>query len=64
MDRSQLIDRKHQVIAQIQRTRRELEALRLRPDKASQRRARELESRLDVLMAEEARLRQEIDRSR
>lgn len=64
MDRNQLIDRKQSVIAQMQRTRRQLEALRLRSDKVSQRRARELENRLDTLMAEEARLRQEIDRNR
>ena len=35
MDRSQLIDCKHQVIAQIQQARRELEPLRKREDRRS-----------------------------
>jgi hypothetical protein len=64
MSRSQLIERKHQVIAQIQRARRELERLRLQADRRSQRRAQELEAQLAALMAEEHRLRIEIDRSR
>lgn len=63
MKRSQLIERKHQVIAQIQRTRRELERVRLRPDPRSQRRVQELALQLEGLMAEEYRLRIEIDRS-
>lgn len=62
MNRSQLIERKHEVIAEIQRTRRELERERLRPDSHS--RVRQLEARLDGLMAEEGRLRREIDRAR
>ena len=62
MNRSQLIDRKHEVIAEIQRTRRELERERLRPD--SQGRVRQLETRLDGLMAEEGRLRRAIDQAR
>lgn len=61
MNRSQLIDRKHEVIAEIQRTRRELERERGRP--GSQSRTRQLEARLDALMAEESRLRREIDRA-
>ena len=64
MDRSQLIDRKHQVIAQIQQARRELEPLRMREDRRSRRRVRALEERLDQLMAEEYRLRIEIDQAR
>jgi hypothetical protein len=64
MSRSQLIERKHQIIAQIQRTRRELERLRLQADRRSQRRTQELEAQLAALMAEEYRLRIEIDRSR
>ena len=64
MNRSQLIERKHQVIAQIQSTRRELERVRLQVDRRSQRRAQELEARLAHLMAEEHRLRIEIDRTR
>jgi len=64
MDRSQLIDRKHQVIAQIQQARRELEPLRTREDRRSRRRVRALEERLERLMAEEYRLRIEIDQAR
>jgi len=64
MDRSQLIERKHEVIAQIRRCQRELEPLRLRQDRHSQRRIRDLERRLEALMAEEGCLRQEIDRSK
>jgi hypothetical protein len=64
MDRTQLIARKQEVIADIQRTRRQLEAARARPDQHSQRRAAALENQLDTLMAEESRLRQQIDRSR
>jgi hypothetical protein len=63
MNRSQLIERKHQVIAQIQHTRRELERLRLQPDQRSRRRAQELDAQLAGLMNEEHRLRIEIDRS-
>ena len=64
MDRSQLIDRKHHVIAQIQQARRELEPLRTREDRRSRRRVRALEERLEKLMAEEYRLRIEIDQAR
>jgi hypothetical protein len=62
--REHLIDRKHQVIAELRRCQRELEQLRLRQDRHSQRHVREMERRVDALMAEEARLRQEIDRKR
>lgn len=64
MTREQLIERKHQVIAELRRCQRELEQLRLRADRHSQRRIRDLERRAETLMAEEARLRQEIDRSK
>ena len=64
MKRSQLIERKHLVIAQLQRTRRELERVRLQGDRSNQRRAQELEAQLAQLMAEEHRLRIEIDRTR
>jgi hypothetical protein len=64
MKRSQLIERKHQVIAQLQRTRRELERVRLQSDRSSQRRVQELEAQLAGLMNEEHRLRIEIDRSK
>lgn len=64
MDRETLIDRKQQVIADIRRCQMELNQLRLRSDRLSQRRVQELERRLESLMAEEYRLRQAIDRSR
>jgi len=64
MDRSQLIDRKHHVIAQIQLARREMEPLLMREDRRSRRRVRALEERLEKLMAEEYRLRIEIDQAR
>ena len=64
MDRSQLIDRKHQVIAQIQQARRELEPLRTREDRRSRRRVRALEEQIERLMAEEFKLRIEIDQAR
>lgn len=62
MKRSELIECKQQVIAEIQRTRRALERARGQPgDKGK---LRQMEARLDALMAEEGRLRQEIDRAR
>lgn len=64
MSRSQLIERKQQVIAEIQHARRELERVRLQPDARSRRRAQELEAQLAGLMAEEHRLRIAIDRSK
>lgn len=64
MNRSQLIERKMQVIAQLQQTRRELEHARGKQDRRSQRRVRDLEDRLERLMAEEHRLRIEIDQAR
>ncbi len=64
MDREALIDRKHQVIAELRRCQMELNQVRLRSDRLSKRRAQELERRLESLMAEEYRLRQEIDRAR
>lgn len=64
MNRDQLIDRKHQVIAQIQQARRELGPLRMRDDRRSRRRVLALEERLEQLMAEESRLRIEIDQAK
>ncbi len=62
MKRGELIERKQQVIAEIQRTRRALERERVQPgDKGK---LRQMEARLDALMAEEGRLRREIDRAR
>ncbi|MEA3334703.1 MAG: hypothetical protein U9R25_02265 [Chloroflexota bacterium] len=64
MNRSQLIERKHQIIAEIRQTRRELAAAHQRDDHRNAGRARYLEGRLERLMAEEYRLRLAIDRSR
>jgi len=61
MDRAALIQRKGEVQAEIARLRRQVEAMRARGDA---RRLAELERQLDAAMAEEARLRQAIDRSR
>lgn len=61
MDRAALIQRKGEVLAEIARLRRQVEALRARGDT---RRLADLERQLDAAMAEEARLRQLIDRSR
>lgn len=64
MDREALIERKHQVIADIRRYQLELNQLRLRDDRLSRGRVQELERRLEASMAEEYRLRQAIDRAR
>ena len=63
MDRAALIARKHEIIAQIQRARRELEHERAKENRGKGRRCRQLENRLDAFMAEEYRLRLAIDRS-
>ncbi len=64
MDKAALIARKHEVIAQIARTRRELERENPDASRRTQRRRRQLQQRLEALMAEEYRLRLQIDRSR
>lgn len=64
MNREQLISRKHEVIADIARTRRELEKEQQRATWRNHHRRMALERRLDALMAEEHRLRLEIDRTR
>ncbi len=64
VDREALIERKHQVIADIRRYQLELNQLRLRDDRLSRGRVQELERRLEASMAEEYRLRQAIDRAR
>ncbi len=64
MQRSQLISRKHEVIAEIRRTRRELERETQRLDRSGRRRRQSLEQRLQSLMAEEYRLRLAIDRAK
>ncbi len=64
MIRDQLIARKHEVIAAIQRTRRDLEREQLQPTWRNRRRRAALERELEHLMAEEHRLRLLIDQSR
>jgi hypothetical protein len=64
MDKSALIARKHEVIARIARTRRELERENARASRKNKRRRELLQRQLDALMDEEHRLRLLIDRSR
>ncbi len=64
MNREQLITHKHEVIADIDRTRRELEKEQQRATWRNRLRRAALERRLEALMAEEHRLRLEIDRTR
>lgn len=63
-DRESLISRKHEVLRELTRARRQLENARS-IDSAHQRRQRQrLESEVEQLMAEEYRLRIEIDRTK
>ena len=63
-DRESLISRKHEVLGELTRARRQLEATRS-SDSAHQRSQRQrLESEVEQLMAEEYRLRIEIDRAK
>lgn len=65
MNRDQLIARKHEVIAAIQRARSELERRQQEPSTwRGRRQIAALENRLDQLMAEEYRLRLQIDQTR
>ncbi len=64
MDKAALIARKHEVIAQIARVRRELVREQQHPTKKNRRRRAQLQRQLEQLMAEEYRLRLQIDRSR
>ena len=64
MDKASLIARKHEVIARQARLRRELERENARASKKNKRRRQQLQRELDALMAEEYRLRLQIDRSR
>ncbi len=62
-DRESLISRKHEVLRELTRARRQLEAARS-ADSAHQRSLRQrLESEVEQLMAEEYRLRIKIDRT-
>ena len=63
MDKASLIARKHEVIAQIARVRRELERENQHPTRKNRRKRQQLERKLESLMAEEYRLRLQIDRS-
>ncbi len=63
MDKASLIARKHEVIAQIARARRELERENQHPTRKNRRKRQQLERKLESLMAEEYRLRLQIDRS-
>ena len=64
-DQGALIQRKHEVQGEIARLRRQVETLRERGGgRREAARLAELEGQLDAFMAEEARLRQLIDRSR
>jgi hypothetical protein len=64
MDRSRLIDRKHEVIAARARIRRRIEHERRKPDgRLIRRRIARLEAEHDRLAAEESRLRAAIDRT-
>jgi len=64
MDKASLIARKHEIIAQIARTRRELERENQQASKQNKRRRNQLQRQLDALMSEEYRLRLQIDRSK
>lgn len=64
MPRLELIARKHEVIAQIQRARRELEREDWQDTRRHRRRRDALQRSLEALMAEEYRLRLAIDRSK
>lgn len=65
VDRRRLIDRKHEVIAEIARLRRRIDHARATTaaDRRSRRRIARLEAELDRLAAEESRLRGAIDRT-
>lgn len=62
-DRNQLIACKEEVRTQLAQAHSELAREQARPQPRANR-LRELESRIDGLMADESRLRREIDRSR
>jgi hypothetical protein len=65
MTRDQLIARKHEVIAAIQRARRQLERRQQEPSTwRTRRQIAALHNQLDQLMAEEHRLRIQIDQTR
>lgn len=63
-EKAALIARKHDVIAQIERLRRQLASEEQRASSANKKRRAQLQHQLERLMAEEYRLRLQIDRSR
>jgi hypothetical protein len=63
MNKAERIDRKHELIARIARLRRQLQRPEMQKPR-NQRQRQRLQQQLDALMAEEYRLRLQIDRSR
>jgi len=62
-DRESLIARKQEVLRELTRARRQLEAVQQSGDRHQRQRANELEGEIERLMAEEYRLRIAIDRA-
>ena len=62
-DRESLIARKQEVLRELTRARRQLEAVQQAGDRHRRQRATELEGEIERLMAEEYRLRIAIDRA-
>ena len=63
-DRASLIARKQEVLRELTRAQRQLEALRSAENRHQLRQQQQLENEVEQLMAEEYRLRIAIDRSR
>ena len=62
-DRESLIARKQEVLRELTRARRQLEAVQQSGDRHQRQRANELQGEIERLMAEEYRLRIAIDRA-
>ncbi len=63
-DRASLIARKQEVLRELTRAQRQLEAIRSADNRHQRRQRQQLENEVEQLMAEEYRLRIAIDRSR
>ena len=63
-DRESLIARKQEVLRELKRAQRQLEAIRSADSPHQRRQLQQLESEIEQLMAEEYRLRIAIDRAR
>ena len=63
-DRASLIARKQEVLRELTRAQRQLEAIRSAENRHQRRQQQQLENEVEQLMAEEYRLRIAIDRSR